>query len=351
MKKNGALSAVYTYDADGRRVRSWDTGGTTDYVYSGLNVIDEVCGGAHEKHVYAGSLHVASNSSGTVEYYHVDHLGSTRLKTNSTGGVVYESNYEPYGPGCGESGSEDYRYTGKREDPTGLYYYGARYYDPATGRFTTRDKVFGDLTDPQSLNRYSYCRNNPHKYTDPDGKFLDPVTAVFFGTILYMGYKGWARRQKYIQNYPDAPGWAKNNEFFIGFCGQGVREIISKIPKLKSFRSSTSNYLIREAEKVENLLGAPGYENVEDYTLDEAFTDIQKDIFVDKVHSIIIPETDPDEATIEGELSKLVLKKVSTPIIRQLIDPWVLHIDYFIPIERHWDPSDPLYKDPYRYGW
>jgi len=42
-----------------------------------------------------------SNSSGTVEYYHVDHLGSTRLKTNSTGGVIYESNYEPYGPGCG----------------------------------------------------------------------------------------------------------------------------------------------------------------------------------------------------------------------------------------------------------
>jgi hypothetical protein len=80
-------------------------------MYSALNIIDEVSGGAHENHVYAGGLHLASNSSGFIEYYHVDHLGSTRLKTNSTGGVVYESNYEPYGPSYGESGSEDYKYT------------------------------------------------------------------------------------------------------------------------------------------------------------------------------------------------------------------------------------------------
>ena len=39
----------------------------------------------------------------------VNHLGSTRLKTDSTGGLIYESNYEPYGPGIGESGSEEYR--------------------------------------------------------------------------------------------------------------------------------------------------------------------------------------------------------------------------------------------------
>ena len=95
--KNGGFSAHYTYDAGGRRVRSLDGGGVTDYVYSGLNVIDEISGGAHEKHVYAGGLHIAYNSSGTVEYYHQDHLGSTRLKTNSTGGVIYESYYKPYG--------------------------------------------------------------------------------------------------------------------------------------------------------------------------------------------------------------------------------------------------------------
>ncbi|MBN2335861.1 RHS repeat-associated core domain-containing protein [Candidatus Bathyarchaeota archaeon] len=177
VEKNGAFSAHYTYDADGRRVRSVDDGGVTDYVYSGLNVIDEVSGGVHEKHYYAGGMHIASSSGGTLEYYHVDHLGSTRLKTDGAGDVVYVSNYEPYGPGCGEEGSEDYRYTGKREDPTGLYYFGARYYDPVTGRFITRDIMFGYLKNPQSQNRYVYCRNNPQKYIDPDGK--DPSLYLF----------------------------------------------------------------------------------------------------------------------------------------------------------------------------
>jgi len=59
--------------------------------------VDEIRGSVYEKHVYAGSMHIASVSSGTVEYYHVDHLGSTRLKTDASGSVTYSSNYEPYG--------------------------------------------------------------------------------------------------------------------------------------------------------------------------------------------------------------------------------------------------------------
>ncbi len=157
----------------------------TDYVYSGLNVIDEIRGGAHEKHVYAGSMHLASVSGGAVENYHVDHLGSTRLKTNSNGGVIYESNYEPNGPGYGESGSEEFKYTGKHEDPSGLYYFGARYYNPEIGRFITEDPVLGSLEDPQGLNRYVYSRNNPLKYTDPDGRFFANILvgAVVGGII------------------------------------------------------------------------------------------------------------------------------------------------------------------------
>ncbi len=133
-------------------------------------------------------MHLASNSSGTIEYFHVDHLGSTRLKTDASGNVIYGSNYEPYGPEYGESGSEEFRYTGKQEDPTGLYYFGARYYDPVTGRFTTRDSVFGDLSDPQRLNRYTYCRNNPHKYTDPDGRIFNVVVGALAGGGLNLAF-------------------------------------------------------------------------------------------------------------------------------------------------------------------
>ncbi|MFH0732297.1 MAG: RHS repeat-associated core domain-containing protein [Candidatus Omnitrophota bacterium] len=52
---------------------------------------------------------------------------------------------------------------------TGLYYYGARYYDPELGRFTQADTIVPEPGNPQSFNRYSYCDNNPINYTDPTG--------------------------------------------------------------------------------------------------------------------------------------------------------------------------------------
>ena len=65
------------------------------------------------------------------------------------------------------------QFTGKERDAeTGLDYFGARYMSSAQGRFTSADpKQFPhDITDPQSWNKYSYTRNNPLRYTDPDGE-------------------------------------------------------------------------------------------------------------------------------------------------------------------------------------
>ena len=53
-----------------------------------------------------------------------------------------------------------------------------------TGRFTTRDTVIGDYESPQTLNRYVYCVNNPHKYTDPDGKFAELAAATITGGLF-----------------------------------------------------------------------------------------------------------------------------------------------------------------------
>ena len=57
------------------------------------------------------------------------------------------------------------------DSETGLYNYDARLYDPLIGRFISPDSIVPDLYDPQSLNRYSYCRNNPLRYTDPTGHY------------------------------------------------------------------------------------------------------------------------------------------------------------------------------------
>jgi hypothetical protein len=72
-------------------------------VYSGLNVLEEINHGIYERHIYAGAMHIASNNTDSIEYYHVPHLDSTRLKTDNTGSVVYSSNYEPFGSSSGES--------------------------------------------------------------------------------------------------------------------------------------------------------------------------------------------------------------------------------------------------------
>jgi len=72
--------------------------------------------------------------------------------------------------------------TGKEDDGTGLYYYGARYYDPEIGRFTQPDSYVQAPFDPQSLNRYAYCRNNPLIYIDPTGHFFGFI-AAFLGFV------------------------------------------------------------------------------------------------------------------------------------------------------------------------
>jgi RHS repeat-associated protein len=71
----------------------------------------------------------------------------------------------------------DRKFTGQRLDQTGLYYYGARYYDANIGRFISPDSIVPDPSNPQSLNRYSYCLNNPLRFIDPSGH--SPIDEIY----------------------------------------------------------------------------------------------------------------------------------------------------------------------------
>ena len=110
------------------------------------------------------------NTETTTFYYHTDRLDSTRLVTNENKQLVFAAMYTPFGKAHSKEGAESYLFSGKEEDSTGLYYYGARYYDPDVGRFITRDPVKGTIKTPQSLNQYAYCLNNPLTYVDPWGE-------------------------------------------------------------------------------------------------------------------------------------------------------------------------------------
>ena len=113
-------------------------------------------------------------------YFLSDHLGSARVVTNATGGIVEESDFYPFG---GERVITDtlnnqYKFTGKERDTeSGLDYFGLRYMSSGYGRFMSPDSIANDweLWNPQTWNRYTYARNNPLIYIDPDGAAVELI--------------------------------------------------------------------------------------------------------------------------------------------------------------------------------
>jgi RHS repeat-associated protein len=172
-EKNSNIIGEYVYDGDGKRLQVTENSVTTTYVYSGLNVLYEENTTGTAAYIYGPTGLLARKTTIDQEantfYYHTDHLGSTRLITDSDRNIIAAVIYHPFGEPSIEEGSEHYLFTGKERDATGLYYYGARYYDPGIGRFITRDPLAGTFSLPQTLNRYTYCANNPSKYIDPAG--------------------------------------------------------------------------------------------------------------------------------------------------------------------------------------
>ena len=175
-----SVTTTFTYDGDGGRVKKSD--GTTTTTYIGKLY---VCEGSTPslscvKFIYSGGQRIAMKqvTSGSTSYFHADHLGSTSVLTNAAGVAEEHNTYLPYGDTHTHTGTSDvaYKYTGKERDTTtGLYFYEARYYDPVLGRFISPDRIVQGPTDPQSLNRYAYARNNPIAYNDPTGNFFSSI--------------------------------------------------------------------------------------------------------------------------------------------------------------------------------
>lgn len=139
------------------------------------------------------------NSTGTVEatttynpvfyYYHLDNLGSSNILTDRSGNLVQHYQYTTFGATSYENNTSAFpvsnRYTGQiADDETGLYYYNARYYDSQLGRFIQPDAQIQFSSNPQNLNRYNYCDNNPLNYTDPTGNFLWILVAYIAWQIV-----------------------------------------------------------------------------------------------------------------------------------------------------------------------
>ena len=116
-------------------------------------------------------------------YYHPDHLGSVSVVSNHKGEPYERVEYLPFGEVWIEetdpaTGYIPFRFTSKEYDEeTGLYYHGARYYEPRLSRWMSADPAGFALINPnrrghsviEAANWYSYTSNNPVKYVDPTG--------------------------------------------------------------------------------------------------------------------------------------------------------------------------------------
>jgi RHS repeat-associated protein len=168
---SGPVIAEYFYDYTGQRIKKIENGVTTYYI--GKHYERQV-GGANPgdtSYYFANSERVAKKApSGSLYFYHSDHLGGTNVITDASGNLVERIKYYPFGE-IRQGGNEKYSFTGKEKDKlTDYYYFEARYYNPEFKHFTQADTVAPILYDPQDLNRYAYVKNNPLKYIDPLGQ-------------------------------------------------------------------------------------------------------------------------------------------------------------------------------------
>ena len=190
-------SLKFKYDENGNRIKKEVDGKTRYYINEGNTVLNELDeNGDVVRTMVRGLEPVAEiEGDGTIRYLHQDALGSTVMETGSNGEVVREYDYDVYGgmlglAGGAGSGLDQYNSKGTRylytdqefDSESNLYYYNARYYNPSTGRFLSRDPILGQPGNVLSNNPYIYVQNNPLKFTDPTGKFaiLSPEDEIAF---------------------------------------------------------------------------------------------------------------------------------------------------------------------------
>ncbi|ELS01946.1 RHS repeat-associated core domain protein [Xenococcus sp. PCC 7305] len=181
--ENGSTGRVeYEYDHDSIRVAINIDGAETRFLIDKhqqqfAQVIEEYLTSGEGNKSYVHGWDLISQDDGTERvYYHVDGLGSTRNITDVNGGVVVEYTFDAYGNLINQVGDTEnnYLFTGEQFDnEIGLNYNRARYYDPNTGRFISRDFFDGFNDQPSTLQDYLYAIANPANYTDPSGEIVN----------------------------------------------------------------------------------------------------------------------------------------------------------------------------------
>ncbi|ALN92879.1 RHS repeat-associated core domain protein [Lysobacter gummosus] len=169
IQQGGQTIASYVYDPLGRRVGKTENGQAVQYLYDGLDAVQETRGAAVSGILTGLGIDerfARTDVSGRT-YFLTDALGSTKALSNASGAVVQRYDYTPYGQteATQVGFSNPYQYAGRERDESGLYYYRARYYHPGMARFISEDPI--GLAG--GLNTYAYVSGDPISLYDPEG--------------------------------------------------------------------------------------------------------------------------------------------------------------------------------------
>ncbi|HTT20414.1 MAG TPA: RHS repeat-associated core domain-containing protein [Candidatus Sulfotelmatobacter sp.] len=151
---------------------------TTNYLYDGANIVEEIDGGGSVLAKFAQGSHVdewlAELQPGGTSYYEEDGVDSVSSLSNLSGALANTYTFDSFGKLTGSTGTfvNPFQYTSREFDPETGIFYRARHYDQSSGRFISEDPIgFGAGT-----HFYKHARNNPVLLNDPFGLWVNTGT-------------------------------------------------------------------------------------------------------------------------------------------------------------------------------
>jgi RHS repeat-associated protein len=182
------IDDTYAYDGNGLRASQVISGTKSNLAWDPYGGLPLLLSDGTNSYIYGpGGQPIAQiNGEEKVTYLHHDHLGSTRLLTNSSGEAKGTYTYSAYGSVSGQTGTATTplgfagQYT---NSSSGLIYLRARTYDPVTAQFLSVDPMLMETQEP-----YSYAEDNPVNGGDPTGLRSRGVCAQFTQNIS--GFSG-----------------------------------------------------------------------------------------------------------------------------------------------------------------
>ncbi len=211
----------FMYNGLGDRIQQTQDGALRNYTLDLNNSLTQVLADGNATYLY-GLGRIGAYALDDWQYTLSDALGSVRQTTDALNAVTMARNYAPFGAVIARSGgSIPFGFTGEASDLTDLVYLRARYYDPNTGRFLTKDPVRGLATFPQTLNSYVYALNNPVKYSDPSGEFVFLAALAVGAAGGLLAGLGYYAGKTYLSNDP-CVRWDWGEALFWSGVGTGI---------------------------------------------------------------------------------------------------------------------------------